>query len=129
VIRPRDFLSIARLPWLAAITVLLAARLLSPAGFMPGWKGGGIALQHCDGVAPPPMAHHGHGRHDQPPPAHHQPCPYAVAAAHAGIAPAQAPAPERLLVAAEAPPAVPDPIAQPRQRLEQPRSRGPPIGA
>lgn len=114
------------LPWLAAIVLLVVARLLAPAGFMPDWKAGELALQPCDGtVAVPAMGHHGqHHQHKQP--VQHQSCPYAVAAGHSGVAPADAPAVEPAVLAdgmalAEAQPAPLRP-----SRREQPRARGPP---
>ena len=61
--------------------LLLALRLLSPAGFMPAFDHGSVAIVPCpDQPAPTSMAHHHHG-----PKKVQQLCPYA-----AGNAPAAA---------------------------------------
>jgi hypothetical protein len=58
------------------LSLLLAVRLLSPAGFMPAFDHGAVTIVACPDYDPPraPMAHHGHpgGKHE------HQPCPYAA---------------------------------------------------
>ena len=124
--RARDIHLIRRLSWLAAVLLLVAARLLAPAGFMPDWKAAGLALQPCDGVvAAPPMAHHGqHHEHKQP--VQHQSCPYAVAAGHSGVAPADAPAVELALPAEAMALAEAQPAPLRPSRRQQPRARGPP---
>ena len=62
----------------ALLALLLAVRLLSPAGFMPAFSHGTVTIVPCPdqdpAPAPAPMAHHDHG-----PKALHQPCPYAAA--------------------------------------------------
>ena len=126
VIRGGHIQQVQRLPWLAAAFVLLAMRLLSPAGFMPDWKGPAFALQLCDGVvAAPAIRHHGQHNH-QPAPAHHQPCPFAVAAAHAGVAPADAVRVDPPAEAEALPPTFAIPAAQRQEHRDRPRARGPP---
>ena len=61
------------------LALLLAVRLLSPAGFMPAFERGAVTIVACPDFDPPPampMASHHH--HD--PNKHHQACPYAAAA-------------------------------------------------
>jgi hypothetical protein len=64
--------------WAALFALLLAARLLAPAGFMPSFDRGAVTIVACPdanpGVAPMSAHHHGHSK------ALHQPCPYASAA-------------------------------------------------
>lgn len=60
----------------ALFALLLAVRLLAPAGFMPAFEHGAVTIVACpdaDGGAPAPM-HHQHGKQT-----HHEPCPYASA--------------------------------------------------
>src|SRR5689334_5269225 len=65
------------------LALLLAVRLLSPAGFMPAFDHGSVTIVACPDVdaPPPPMAMSGHHHHDAN--KHHQACPYAAAAAAA----------------------------------------------
>jgi hypothetical protein len=75
--------TIRRLAAAVLFALLLAMRLLSPAGFMPAFDQSGISIVVCpDGDPAPPMMHHhhhdGHGKLQQH-------CPYA-----AGSAPATA---------------------------------------
>jgi hypothetical protein len=60
------------------VALLLALRLLSPAGFMPAFDHGAVVIVACpdsavDGV-PVGAMHHHHGKVKD-----HQPCPYAAA--------------------------------------------------
>jgi hypothetical protein len=63
------------------LALLLALRSLAPAGFMPAFEHGRIAIVICPDAEPiaamPPMAHHDHRQHDKL----HQPCPFAAASA------------------------------------------------
>ncbi|MBV8907580.1 MAG: hypothetical protein JOZ20_01135 [Sphingomonas sp.] len=66
----------ARAVFGVVLALLLAVRLLSPAGFMPAFDHGSVSIVACPDYDPPPapMAHHGqHGGKHQ-----HQPCPYAA---------------------------------------------------
>jgi UDP-N-acetylmuramyl pentapeptide phosphotransferase/UDP-N-acetylglucosamine-1-phosphate transferase len=67
----------------AALLLLLAVRLLSPAGFMPVFDHGSVVIVACpdSGPVPTPMAHHHHHGDSKL----QQHCPYA-----AGTAPANA---------------------------------------
>jgi len=67
----------------ALLALVLALRLLSPAGFMPAFDHGSVTIVACPDYAPaPPMAHHHHGdsKNDHPP------CPYAAGAAAGTLA-------------------------------------------
>jgi hypothetical protein len=91
----------SRLLLAAVLALCLGVRLLTPAGFMPSFAGGSLAIVECPDarIAPPPppipAMHHmaGMAMHGVVPPAHdhdknafhHQPCPYAAAASLAGI--------------------------------------------
>jgi hypothetical protein len=75
-----------RIGWGAVLALLLALRLLSPAGFMPSWDAGHLAIVACDGLvvptAPQIATDHpgsGHGHKDDHKSQQH-PCPYAFAA-------------------------------------------------
>lgn len=78
------FSATARSAAAALLMLLLAVRMLSPAGFMPAFDGGTITIVACPDYEVPdsPMAshHHGGGKKD------HQPCPYAAGAAAATMA-------------------------------------------
>lgn len=65
--------------WCAlALALLLALRLLSPAGFMPAFDDGAVTIVACpDAGAVAPPSHHHSADHK----AGHQPCPYAAASA------------------------------------------------
>jgi hypothetical protein len=63
----------------ALLALLLAVRLLAPAGFMPAFEHGSVTIVACPDAGPvaepAPAMHHHHGdpKHE------HQPCPYAAA--------------------------------------------------
>jgi hypothetical protein len=61
------------------LALLLALRLLSPAGFMPAFDRGAVTIVICPDAEPAAagMAGHHHHKSKQP----HQPCPYAAASA------------------------------------------------
>jgi UDP-N-acetylmuramyl pentapeptide phosphotransferase/UDP-N-acetylglucosamine-1-phosphate transferase len=106
--------------------LLLAVRLLSPAGFMPAFDHGAISITVCpDGEpAPAPMAHHHH--HGEAKLQQH--CPYA-----AGAAPATA-AELALVVAAVLAIALllvgrPFQSIRHRRLQDRPPLRGPPVPA
>jgi len=69
----------------AALALLLALRLLVPAGFMPAFDQGAVTIVACPDAQPSaaPMAghHHGHSK------TLHQPCPYAAASGLGSLAP------------------------------------------
>ena len=79
VLRMTRHAGILRPAMAAMLALLLAVRLLSPAGFMPAFDHGSVSIVVCpDGEpGPTPMAHHRHHGDSQ------QHCPYA-----AGTAPA-----------------------------------------
>lgn len=110
------------------LALLLALRMLSPAGFMPAFDHGAVSIVACPDyeTVPQPMPHHlrNHGaKHD-----HHQPCPYA-AGASVGTAPdlflfaATLVFRGTLLVDRKLE------FAQARRRHERPPLRGPPVNA
>jgi hypothetical protein len=70
------------------LALLLGLRLLSPAGFMPAFAGGGVSIVACPDDAPgaaAAMADHDH-RHGKA----HQQCPYAAASALGALGHGQA---------------------------------------
>jgi hypothetical protein len=72
-----------------ALALLLALRLLSPAGFMPEFVDGAVTIVACpDGGPVAAMAGHDHQRSTAK---LHQTCPYAAAAALGGLANEPAP--------------------------------------
>jgi len=65
------------------LALVLAMRLLAPAGFMPDFARGTVSIIACpDAGAPTPPGHHSH--HDQPKKTH-SPCPYAAGGAVASL--------------------------------------------
>jgi hypothetical protein len=73
----------ARTTWAVLFALLLALRLLSPAGFMPAFEHGSVSIVICPDYEPPasPMAHHHHGGTKKV----HAPCPFASASAVGAI--------------------------------------------
>ena len=57
------------------LALLLAVRSLSPAGFMPSFEQGRLAIVTCPDASPMPMAGYSHGDHDKA----RQQCPYVAA--------------------------------------------------
>jgi hypothetical protein len=61
------------------LALLLGVRSLAPAGFMPAFDHGSVAIVACPDAQPLPtmarMPHHDHRQHEKL----HQPCPYASA--------------------------------------------------
>jgi hypothetical protein len=68
----------------ALLTLVLATRLLTPAGFMPSFEHGAVAIVVCPDAEPAaaPMGHYHHGGEKKL----HQPCPYAAGAAAGTLA-------------------------------------------
>lgn len=80
-----------------AMAVLLALRLLNPAGFMPSFDHGAVTIVACpEGVPVAGMAGHDHHQHAKA--KLHQTCPYASGAALGGLANEPAPLVAVLLV-------------------------------
>jgi hypothetical protein len=111
----------------ALLALLMAVRLLAPAGFMPSFDHGAVTIVACpdaDGAGAPMAAHHeGHSKKL------HQPCPYASASGQGSLAP-DAP----LLVAVVLLAAVllvgrMFPVLERRRSHERPPLRGPPLPA
>lgn len=121
-----------RLGWAALLALLLGLRIVASAGYMPLLEHGRLSLMLCpDGewttpaAAMPVMAgmDHDHGSSQ----AHHQQCPYAVAAAIPFASGDSAPLlPLPLLVFVILGAAFLAPLAR-RSRFERPFSTGPPI--
>jgi hypothetical protein len=113
----------------ALFALLLALRVLSPAGFMPDFSGGGVTIVRCPDAAPVPAMHHAAGEHHGKSQAAHQPCPYAAApplAAATAEAPRLAP-----VLRLAAPPLIGGPLdlVEPARPHLRPPLRGPPIPA
>jgi hypothetical protein len=71
-----------RAGWAVLLALLLALRLLFPAGFMPAFDHGEVMIVACPDAGPTasPTAHHHHYHHGDRKKAH-SPCPYAAAPA------------------------------------------------
>lgn len=68
--------------WAALFALLLAFRMLSPAGFMPAFDHGTVTIVACpDSDAPLLPAGSMHHHHDHGKAKHQPPCPYASASA------------------------------------------------
>ena len=111
----------------ALLALILAVRMLSPAGFMPAFDHGAVTIVACPDYEPAaaPMAHHhGHqgAKHD------HQPCPYA-AAAGAGTASDLFAFAAVLFFAAALLFSPNYDFSETRRRHERPPLRGPPVTA
>jgi hypothetical protein len=79
----------ARMSCALALALLLALRLLSPAGFMPAFERGAVTIVACpDSGAALEPAHHHSADHKNA----HQPCPYAAAPALGTLADGWTPA-------------------------------------
>lgn len=74
-----------RATWALAFAILLALRLLTPAGFMPAFDHGAVTIVVCPDADPPPPPMHMAGHHHQHPKKLHQSCPYASASALGGL--------------------------------------------
>ena len=82
----RNAQTLARSVCAALLALLLAVRLLAPAGFMPSFEHGAVTIVACPdadgGVVTPMSAHHnGHSKK------FHQPCPYASASGLGSLSP------------------------------------------
>ena len=87
-----------RTAWAVLLALILALRLLAPAGFMPAFDHGAVTIVACpdaDGGALASLAHHHHGG----PKALHQPCPYAAGSGLGALAAEFAPLLDVLLFA------------------------------
>ena len=58
--------------WALALALVLALRLVTPAGFMPAVEHGRLTIVICDDGGGPAPVHHHHGKTAR----HHEPCPY-----------------------------------------------------
>jgi hypothetical protein len=141
--RARRSLSSIRLLLAALLALWLGVRLLTPAGFMPFFADGSLAIVECpeaDGAPPaaampdmpgmdmPGMAMPGGGHHDGKA-GFHQLCPYAQAASLAGVDPgAVVLALLILLSAMQRAARTLSALARPATR-DRPPARGPPLPA
>ena len=107
--------------------LLLAVRLLSPAGFMPSFDHGAVAIVACPDAGPAarPMGHHQHGNSGK----FHQQCPYAAAAAAAAPVDLIILAAATLLGAALLVPGRAFAFLESRRSGERPPPRAPPLPA
>jgi hypothetical protein len=110
----------------ALLALVLAVRLLSPAGFMPAFEHGSVAIVACPDyqLTAAPMAHPHHGD----PKKLRQPCPFAAGATAAAPVEAAWFAAALLLVAALSTGRPPALVERHRTR-DRPPSRGPPLPA
>lgn len=126
MVRMRSHQIPVRVAWGAMFALLLAIRSLAPAGFMPAFDHGAVAIVACPdaaGSSPMPMDGAGHRN------AAHQQCPYAAVSSPAALGTGWAP-----LVAVELFAVVLLPgctlILPERHRIrERPPVRGPPLPA
>lgn len=109
------------------LALLLAVRLLAPAGFMPSFERGAVTIVACpdaDGGAAPMSAHHdGHSKKL------HQPCPYASASGLGSLAPDLPPLVGALVLAAALLLGRTFLFLERHRTGERPPLRGPPIPA
>lgn len=109
------------------LALLLAVRLLAPAGFMPSFERGAVTIVACpdaDGGAAPMSAHHdGHSKKL------HQPCPYASASGLGSLEPDLPPLVGALVLAAALLLGRTFLFLERHRTGERPPLRGPPIPA
>jgi len=109
---------------------VLAMRLVSPAGYMPQWRGNGFSFTLCNGIAaePLPAAHH----HKMPAaPAKSkgsEHCPYAAASSHVGLEPVAA-AQDAAAAHSSVAVAAQIPSAARSSGVQRPQARAPPLTA
>ena len=107
------------------LALLLALRLLSPAGFMPSFDHGAVTIVACpDGAVAP--AKHDHHRSNAK---LHQACPYAAASALGGLANEPPLLPALLIVGLALLLGRAFTFLEKQRDFERPHSRGPPIPA
>ena len=76
-----------RFAWATIFALLLAIRLLAPAGFMPAFDHGSVTIIACpDADSSVPAIHH-HHHHPLDHAALHHPCPYASASGLGALGP------------------------------------------
>lgn len=116
-----------RASFAALFGVLLAIRLLAPAGFMPSFEHGAVTIVVCPDVQPssPPLAghHHGHSK------TLHQPCPYGATSTMGAFAADLAPLLAVLILAATLLLGRTFLFLERNSLRERPPTRGPPIPA
>jgi hypothetical protein len=127
VVRRAALTSTLRACWALAFALLVAMRLLTPAGFMPAWSDSKVRIILCDdsGTQIDAATHHAHqGKSDGS--KHHQSCPYAAASAIPFLSPAIAVAPP-LEIASDLSASIQPARFQVERRIERPPSRAPPV--
>ena len=115
----------SRLLFAAVCALLLALRLLSPAGFMPAFDRGSVTIVACPDAEPALESmphHHGHA-------AVHQSCPYAAASSKGFVGADAAPLIPTQLVAFVIAPPEPRSIVLRRLSHLRPFLRGPPLSS
>lgn len=103
---------------------MLAMRLLTPAGFMPVFDHGAVAIVACPDADPAPTMvahHHNHSKNL------HQPCPYAAASGLGALAIDFAPLVGVLILAAALLLGRNFLLVEPNRAHERPPLRGPPL--
>jgi len=83
VIRPARYDPAIKTVFAVVLALVLAVRLLIPAGFMPEFGPGTLSIVACPDAGPAPSSGH-HSHHGQPKKTH-SPCPYAAGAAAASL--------------------------------------------
>ena len=128
VVRRAALTSTRRACWAVAFALLVAMRLLTPAGFMPAWGDSQVRIILCDdsGTQIDAATHHAHqGKSEGS--KHHQSCPYAAASATPFLTlPAIAVAPP-LEIASDLSASTQPARLQVGRKVERPPSRAPPV--
>lgn len=111
----------------ALLALLIAVRLLTPAGFMPSFDHGAVTIVMCPDAEPGAarMAAHHHGHSKQL----HQPCPYAAASGVGSLAADWAPLIGVLVLAAALLLGRTFLFIERSRAFERPPLRGPPVPA
>lgn len=118
----------ARFGLAALLALILALRLLTPAGFMPAFDRGAVTIVACPDADPAGAAmdaHHDGGHSKKL----HQPCPYAAASGLGSLGADVAPLLAVLLLSAAVLPGRTFQFIERHRAFERPPLRGPPIPA
>ncbi len=128
VVRRAALTSTLRACWALAFALLVAMRLLTPAGFMPAWSDSKVRIILCDdsGTQIDAATHHAHqGKSDGS--KHRQSCPYAAASATPFLAPPAIAVAPQLEITSDLAASTKPARLQFERKIERPPSRAPPV--
>jgi hypothetical protein len=116
----------SRLWWGALIALVLALRLVTPAGFMPAVEHGQLTIIVCDDGGSAAPAQHHHGKTTQH---HQQPCPYTTLSSFGAESAEHRPVPVLPVAIPVLLPWIAHLSVEGRRSHDRPPPRGPPLPA